>query len=235
MKLRRKPFLIICMAIFSACGLDDKNEATLSIFTEEFDFNVQQHEWIPGFADYPSDPEDSSLFELKSAYTDPLESKLTKRSVMLSGKNMNKDLFMYIKKKIGDLKPSTDYTLTFTVELASDLNAASATTGGSVFLKAGATHAEPMSVIVAGNYVMNIDKGNQDSPGADMITLGDLILTGASTNYSLITRSNTMANSRYVVRTNPKGELWLIIGTDATVGGTTKVFYTKVNVVFSAS
>jgi hypothetical protein len=235
MKLRRITFFVLCMAVFWSCSMDDKDEPTLSIFTEEFDFNEQQHEWMPGFSDYPADPEDSSLFELKSAYTEPIESKLTKRSVMLSGKNVNKDLFMYIKKKIENLKPDTDYTLTFTVELASDLNAVQTSQGGSLYLKAGATHAEPKSVIDQGQYVMNIDKGDQGTAGADMITLGDVFQSGTGTNYSLITRTNTMANSRYVARTNSNGELWLIVGTDATIGGTTKVFYTRVNVVFSAS
>ena len=44
-----------------------------------------------------------------------------------------------------------------------------------------------------------------------------------------------MANNRYVAKTNSDGELWLIVGTDATVEGTAKVFYTRITVVFSAS
>jgi hypothetical protein len=154
---------------------------------------------------------------------------------MLSGKNVNKDLFMYIKKKVDGLKPDTDYTLTFSVELASDLNAATPVAGGAVYLKAGATHSEPKSVIEVGQYVMNIDKGNQDSGGEHMVLLGDILAENASTAYSLITRNNTMSNSRYVAKTNSNGELWLIIGTDSSLEGTTKVFYTRVKVVFSAS
>lgn len=235
MKSRRIPLLWICFVVFSACNLEDKENPSLSIVSKDFDFNEEQHNWTAGFADFPANPQDSSLFELKSAYTEPSESKLTKRSVMLSGKNVNQDLFMYIKRKIDQLQPNTDYTLTFSVELASDLNSVSAATGGSVFLKAGATYSEPKSVIEGGKYVMNIDKGNMDSAGEDMITLGDIFLTGTGTSYALISRSNTMANSRYVARTNSNGELWLIIGTDATIGGTTKVFYTRIKVVLSAS
>ena len=227
--------VFIFLAIFSSCGLEENDEAALSIFTEDFDFNQGDHDWSPGFADYPAASEDSIAFELKYAYTEPIDSKLTKRSVMLSGKNLNRDLFMYIKRKIDNLRPNTDYTITFTVELASDLNSALPASGGAVYLKAGASHLEPKSVIEAGNYTMNIDKGNGDTEGEDMIVLGDLFTATNNTTYALITRNNTMANSRYVARTNSNGELWLIIGTDSSCEGTTKVFYTRINVVFSAS
>lgn len=235
MRLSKIGPLFILFAIFSSCGLEDDKDAALRIFTRDFDFNVSEHEWQAGFADYPADPADSTLFELKHAYTEPIESKLTKRSVMLSGKNVNRDLFMFLKKKIENLQPNTDYTMTFTVELASDLNETLPFSGGAVYLKAGASHAEPKSLIEDGNYVMNIDKGNGESAGEDMILLGDLFTASANTGYALITRNNAMANSRYVARTNSNGELWLIIGTDASSEGTTKVFYTRISVVFSAS
>jgi hypothetical protein len=93
---------------------------------------------------------------------------------MLSGYNLSKDLFMYVKKRITGLRPNTDYTITFQVELASDLNTASSGGSGSVSLKAGATQSEPKSVIEAGYYVMNIDKGNEASAGEDMMSLGIL-------------------------------------------------------------
>lgn len=225
--------LFAIVAIFSGCK--DKDDAALLIFTQDFDFNESDHSWQGGFADFPANPEDSSQFELKHAYTDPVDSKLTKRSVMLSGKNINRDLFMYLKKKIDNLQPNTDYTITFNVELASDLNEVSNLSGGAVYLKAGASDTEPKSVIEGGNYIMNIDKGNGGVSGEDMIILGDLFEGSNNTGYALINRNNTMANSRYVARTDVNGELWLIIGTDASSEGTTKVFYTRVKVVFSAS
>jgi len=240
MKLCSKAILVAFLAFFSACSLDEGDPAALLIFSEDFDFNEGEHAWLHGFADYPADPEDSTLFELRYAYTDELPdelpgSKLTKRSIMLSGKNLNKDLFMYLKKEIVGLKPDTDYTLTFKVELASDLSSTMAGDVGSVYLKAGATTAEPKSVIAGGYHVMNIDKGNQDASGLDMVSLGDIASPTPSTGYTLISRNNIMANSRYVARTNADGTLWLIIGTDSNLEGTTKVFFTRVSIVFSAS
>ena len=206
------------------------------IFTRDYDFSEGEQEWKHGFADYPAGPDDSALFELKYAYTDPpTESKLTKRSVMLSGNNLNQDLFMYLKRRITRLKPDTDYTITFKVELGSNLNFDPDNSTGSVYLKAGATPSEPKSVMASGNYVMNIDKGDQHTSGGNMISLGDVRTPASSAGYTLITRNNTMANSRYVIRTNSNGELWLIVGTDSSLEGTTSIFYSRITVVFSAS
>lgn len=233
MKLGRITLFIASMAAFSGCDLGDGGDSDLLIFTNDYDFDQGQQEWSAGFADYPSDPKDSSVFELKFAYRAPIESKLSKGSVMLSGNNMNQDLFMYIKRKVVGLQPNTDYTLTFNVELASE--SVLSVAGGSVFLKAGATHSEPKSVIEGGSYIMNIDKGDEGLSGEDMIILGDLFVDGIGTAYSLVTRSNTMANTRYIARTNSAGELWLIVGTDSSIAGTTKIFYTHIRVLFSAS
>lgn len=105
---------------------------------------------------------------------------LSKRSVMLSG-NINRDLFMYLKKKVDNLRPGTDYKLTFNVELATDLDEASGSSDGPVYLMAGASHREPKSLIENGNYVMNIDKGNAGTPGENMIVLADLLEGGGVT------------------------------------------------------
>lgn len=235
MKVCRKAFCLIFFAVLSSCGLDENDQPPLLIFSTDYDFSQGEQGWQHGFADFPADPGDSILFDLRYAYTDEVpESLLTKRSLMLSGKNLNKDLFMYLKKKVDQLKPDTDYTITFTVELASNLNS-SLSTGGSVYLKAGATHTEPKSVIEGGNYVLNIDKGNGGIAGEDVITLGDLATPASSVSYAVITRNNTMANSRYIAKTNSEGELWLIVGTDSNLEGSTTVFYTRINVVLSAS
>jgi hypothetical protein len=234
MKLCSKAHWLIFLALFTACSADQDDKSLLLIFSKDYDFNDSDHGWEAGFADYPAGP-DSALFELKYDYTDQVTSILTKRSVMLQGNNLNRDLFMYLKKKVDRLEPNRDYTITFTVELASNCSSLSAGTPGAVYLKAGATGIEPYSIIEGGNFVMNIDKGNQEATGQDVISLGDIVTADKNSGYMLLTRNNTMANSRFVARTNPDGELWLIIGTDSSLEGTTTLFYTRINVVFSAS
>jgi hypothetical protein len=235
MKLCKRVYGLIFLAVFVACDADDSDPNAFLISPMDFDFSQGVQGWEAGFADFPSNPEDSALFQLEYAYTDQVpESILTKKSFMLSGSNVNKDLFMYLKTKVSDLKPETEYTITFTIELASNLNTSLPATG-SVFLKAGATPIEPRSIIVDGNYVLNIDKGDDGIAGMDVIALGDIATPANATGYALITRNNTMANSRYVAKTDSNGDLWLIVGTDSNLEGSTKVFYTRINVVFSAS
>lgn len=228
------PLLLICLLLVCGCR-DEKEEPQLLLFTHDFDFNQGMHEWGGGFADFPADPVDSAQFELKYGYSEPVDSKLTKRSVMLSGKNVNRDLFMYLKKKIDGLQPHRDYTLTFNVELASDMNATVPSPGGAIYLKAGASGFEPETVSDGTNYVINIDKGNADFPGTDMISLGEISPTTSGTSYTLFTRNNSLVNSRYIARANAQGELWLVIGTDSSLEGRTSFYYTRINVVFSAS
>lgn len=236
MNLCRKVILGSILALLVSCDLKEDDQAPLLLFPANFDFSESDHGWSHGFAEYPAGP-DSTLFELKYEYTDqPSESILTKRSVMLSGNNVNRDLFMYLKRKITGLKPNTDYTITFTIDLASDFTSDFFSSSGSVYLKAGATPFEPKSLDDAGFYVMNIDKGNDASgSGQHMISLGDIAATAEAAGYTLMTRNNTMTNSRYVAKTNADGELWLIVGTDSNHEGPTTVFYSKINVVFSAS
>lgn len=235
MKSCRICLFVSCLSLFAGCTLDQNDEPQLLLLTREYDFSQGIHDWAAGFADFSADPADSTAFELKYGYAEPVESLVTKRSVMLSGNNVNQDLFMYLKRRIDGLEPNRYYTLTFAVDLASDLKGAVTSSGGAVYLKVGASGVEPRTVIDRGQYVMNIDKGNHGVAGGDMISLGDIISTATGATYSLVSRNNTMANSRYTARTNANGELWLIIGTDSNLGGIITLYYTRINVVISAS
>lgn len=230
--------LTLLLAFFPSlfgCTFREDSSGELVLFTTDFDFNEGAHDWTAGFADYPADPSDSSGYRLRFSYPEPAESLLWKRSLMLSGNNVNGDLFMYVKRKIEHLEPNKDYTITFNVELACSFNKALPAAGGALYLKAGASGVEPKSVIDDGKYVMNIDKGEQVEAGEDMVFLGNIFTRGNRAGYSLISRNNTMAMSRYVSRTNSHGELWVIVGIDATLEGTIKLYYTRINLIFSAS
>ena len=145
---------------------------------------------------------------------------------------------MFMKTKVSDLSPNTDYTLVFEVELASNAPKGAVGIGGapgeSVFLKAGAAAMEPKKVIEENQYTLNVDKGNQSAPGEIAIVLGDIAVSYDTQDYALINRHNT-GNTPFIARSNSKGEIWLIVGTDSGFEGTTTVYYTRVNVVFSAT
>lgn len=213
--------------------MEDDTDALL-IFSEKYDFSESDNGWLAGFSDYPAGPDDSTRYELKYAYTDQAAgSMLTKKSIMLSGNNLNRDLFMFVKKKVTGLGPNTDYTITFSVDLASTCSTLATATNGAVYLKAGAVSREPKKVIDGNYYVMNIDKGNEGTAGRDVISLGNIHTLGSNTGYALASRNNAVANSPYVATTNAEGELWIILGTDSNLEGTNSIFYKRVNIVFS--
>jgi hypothetical protein len=226
----RLSFFAILMAL-SGC-MSDADSPAISIFSQNFDFSVDQHGWQHGFSEYP--PKDSAAYELKYAYV--VEPTGT-NSIMLSGNNRSTNLFMYLKRKLDGLNPNTTYTLTFNVSLFSNAEAGfvgSSASTENVHLKVGATGIEPRSVIDRDQFVMNIDKGELGESGDDMIRIGN-VATPSGT-YSQITRTNaTTVDSHFQVKSNSRGEIWLIVGTDSGSTGITTLYYSKVFVTLSTT
>jgi hypothetical protein len=226
----------------SGCTLSP-NETGLNVFVFESDFNEGQDQWTAGFTDYPAGEWDSAAFELMFEYA-PLPAPLQHRKgMMLSGNNHSDDLFMFIKRKVSGLSPETVYALDFDVEFASNAPTGAIGAGGapgeSVYLKAGASSLEPKKVVDGGTCVLNIDKGNQSTGGEDLIVLGNIGVAPNVNDYTLIERSssqyNYQHNTPFMARTNSKGELWLIVGTDSGFEGTTTLYYTRISIVFSSN
>jgi hypothetical protein len=225
---------LLFIAVFCALAgcANDSDSLGISIFSQNFDFSQEQHGWQHGFAQYPAGPDDSVYYELKYAYqSEPGGSK----SIMLSGNNRSTELFMYLKRKLEGLSPNTVYTLTFNVSLFADAQQVSTVAAGeSVFLKVGATGIEPKSLIDRDRFIMNIDKGDLNESGDDMISIGDLS-TPAGT-YTQITRTNSSnTNSPFEVKSNSRGEIWLIVGTDSGASGKTTLYYSKIYLTLSSA
>jgi hypothetical protein len=234
MKVACRVFFIgfLTISLFS-CSLED-DKPGITIFSETFDFKEELYGFTGGFSDFPAG-KDSSRYELKFAYTQEPEGNF---AIMLSGNNHSDDLFMFLKKRLSGLKPSTDYTITYNVEFYSNAraNVSGIAPGESVYLKVGATDLEPKSVIDKGKFIMNIDKGNQDKDGADMVMIGNVSVPDDTDGYVKTYRSNASSiNKPLKVRTNNEGDLWLIVGTDSALAGVTTLFYTSINVVLSSS
>ncbi len=229
-------FLLI---VLSSCSFSDDNPS-ISVFTASFDFSKSQDGWEGDFADLPANHEDSAFYELKFAYTDLPSNLGAKKSIMMSGNNHSDDLFMFIKRKIAGLIPNTNYTLVFEIELASDAPGGSVGVGGSpgdsVYLKAGASSVEPAKVVQSNQYVLNLDKGNQSTSGSNVIVLGDIATPSGGHGFKLISRTNASYSAQpFIAQTNSAGEIWLLVGTDSAFEGTTTVYYTKMNIVFSTA
>jgi len=104
--------------------------------------------------------------------------------------------------------------------------------GESVYLKAGATLIEPKKELETGIHRMNIDKGNQEEEGADMMNIGHVGVSASTIQYTVIIRNNSSVNS-FVITTDASGEIWLVVGTDSGFEGTTTLYYTQIDVLFN--
>jgi hypothetical protein len=220
------------------CSLVPNHDEGFYVFNYSVDFNISADNWSGDFADYPAGEYDSIGFELETERTQlPSNLGANRKGLKVSGNNYNDDLFMFIKRKVSGLDPYTDYTIVFGVELASNAPTGTIDSEGpdDVFLKVGAVPMEPKKVIEGNHFRMNIDKGNQGQGGEDMMVIGNIAAGPNTSTYAMIERNNTANNAPRFVRTNSKGELWLIVGTDSSFKGLTTLYYTKVDVIFSRS
>lgn len=193
------------------------------------DFEADKNGWQAGFADYStaSNIESLEFDTAHSALPAPLDP--SSRGFKIGGKNVSDDLFMFLKKKVTGLTPNARYTVSYQLDIASSAPSNYVGVGGapgeSVYLKAGATPVEPMVVLQAGFYSMNIDKGNQSVGGADMKVIGN-VANGLNTpTYKIIQRSGTVTATA-----DASGNLWLIVGTDSGFEGVTLLYYDQITV-----
>jgi hypothetical protein len=239
MKMWKKILAITGFIAMGACA-DEMDDNAFFLYRYEADFSDSMDGWWGDFADYPVGINDSTEYELQIEYTDlPANLASGQKALMLSGNNHSDDLFMFIKKKITGLNPSTDYTLAISVEFASNAPKGSVGAGGSpgesVFLKVGGVAMEPKKVIDGDYYRMNIEKGNQAQSGEHMTVIGDISVSATTTEYTEILRDNSSMNTPLIVKSNSHGELWLVVGTDSGFEGVTTLYYTHINAILSRS
>lgn len=226
--ITRLLLFFLCIGLISC--KDDDDDPVRETFT--YNFAEGTEGWTADFSDYPADWDETRL-EFQFEHTDlPDEVNSNSQSLLISGRNISDDLFMFIKKRITGLKPDHSYRLKIQVELASQYPEESVGIGGSpgasVYLKAGASAIEPKTIVEDSDIRMNIDKGNQSQSGEDMLVLGSIGIPGEEFSYQLIQRDN-MQNPLQV-QSDAAGDLWVIIGTDSGFEGTTTIFYNSITV-----
>src|SRR5690606_5842154 len=129
--MRRSSAIFICCLILFGCLPDEQED--FHITSLSYDFNEGLHDWQADFTDYPVsiDYDQESDYQWLSEYTQVPAYLGSGSAVKLSCNNVNGEVFMFLKKKITGLKPSTSYNVVFEIELASN-----AITGRGVILKA---------------------------------------------------------------------------------------------------
>jgi hypothetical protein len=221
-------YLILVFASFISC--EKNTDKSLSV---TFNFYSDTQGWSGDFADYPAGQEE--FYELNAGWERlPAPLDTLKGAFRISGNNHSDDLFMFIRYKVSDLLPATDYRIILEAEFASDAPTNAVGIGGApgegVTLKVGAVPYQPDKILGDNDYyIMNIDKGNQSSSGEDMITVGHIGVSDTTTIYTLISRGNETAPLD--VTTNENGECWVIVGTDSGFEGTTTLYFNEIKLV----
>ena len=199
----------------------------------EFDFSFETGAdgWVVDFADLPEDY-DQLIYELDGGHR-ALPDGLDGAGVFVQGHNRSDDLFMYLKRRVDGLTPTASYTVSATVDLATNAALASVGIGGSpgssVFVKAGASTAEPEVAPDRIDHLrLNIDKGNQSRGGSQMAVLGTVGHPDIVGDEFRLKTLDSM-DSTVVVKADDSGSAWLIVGTDSGFEGLTRLYYDRVS------
>ena len=201
-----------------------------------FDFKSDAEGWTVGFADLPVDY-DQSIYELDHEHR-PLPDGLDGSGIYVQGHNRSDDLFMFLKRRVGGLRPNTVYAVSVSIDLATNVSVGLIGIGGSpgesVFVKAGASTVEPLAEEDSNGYLrMNIDKGNQSRGGESMVVLGNVAHPEVlDTEYRVKTLDNV--DMPLSVATDSEGRVWLIVGTDSGFEGLSKLYYPRISYTLSS-
>ena len=197
----------------------------------DFSFETDADGWVVDFADLPEDY-DQSIYELDGGHR-ALPDGLDGAGIYVQGHNRSDDLFMYLKRRVDGLTPAASYAVSATVDLATNAALASVGIGGSpgssVYVKAGASTAEPEAAPDStGHLRMNIDKGNQSRGGSQMAVLGTVGHPDIVGNEFRLKTLDSM-DGTVVVEADDSGGAWLIVGTDSGFEGLTRLYYDRIS------
>ena len=201
----------------------------------DYDFGSDAEGWTVGFADLPVDF-DQSIFELDHGHR-PLPDGLDGSGVFVQGHNRSDDLFMFLKRQVGGLRPNAAYAVSVSLDLATNVPTATFGIGGSpgesVFVKAGASTVEPVAEEGRNRYLrMNIYKGNQANGGEDMVVLGNAA-HGEVVNREYRIKTLDNVDLPLSVSTDGEGRVWLIVGTDSGFEGLSAFYYSRISYTLS--
>jgi len=203
--------------------------ASAAARTYSYDFSSSAQGWTAAFADYyeiNGDMElDSGVRRLPTG---------SGNGFYMQGHNRSDDLFMFLKRRLGPqdgIVAGRRYSVRSAVTLWSHEPAcigAGGSGGGSQYVKAGASTAEPtVSRDEAGRYRVRLDKANQANSGTESKVLGNAAngLECGDHTWTQVTRTSRTA---VTVQADNAGYLWLHFGTDSGYEGLNQLYYSAV-------
>ena len=192
--------------------------------------------WQAGFADYSPVNDIEPASGIRAL---PPELNVQGTGYFVQSHNRSDDVFMFLKKKLtraDGIRPNQRYELSFEIRVAS--NAGGTNCGGiggapgfSVYLKAGGSPVEPLSVLDSSDnhYRMNIDVGIQSQSGANASVMSTIENGSDDCRDEAPFLSLLRMHTHTVpVSSNEAGEIWLIVGTDSAFEGLTRLYYQSI-------
>jgi cyclophilin family peptidyl-prolyl cis-trans isomerase len=195
----------------------------------EFDFSSGDQGFVSGFADLPASY-DPALYNLVADHRNLPAELGGGEGLFISGVNRSDDLWMFWKKKLTGLQPNTEYQVVLDIEMASNVAPGLLGVGGApgedVYVKAGASQAEPLVAPDSlGWRRLTVDKGNQSTSGSAAAVLGNIAKENDdSDQYAILHRNNRSVQQS--ATTSADGSLWIFFGTDSGFESTTALYYT---------
>ena len=228
MRLYTLPLLAGGLMLLTSCDVDYGN-----VSEHYYDFRQGAQQWQAGFSDYPSDNAD--IYQLDSGLRN-LPAGFPGTGFYLAGMNRSDDLFMYIKRQITGLEPSTRYQLAVSVRFLTNAGAGCVGVGGapgeSVYLKFGFAEQQPQQA----DYYLNVDKGNQSQDGTHARVVGNVAaaeLDCDGQHFASKTISGGGATPLQFT-SNADGTIWVFIGTDSGFEGLSRLYYQQLELHISA-
>lgn len=225
--------LLTTLPLHQVRSADPEGSSVIEVVSE---FVKGPEGWSPGFSDFTLDVAELSLMAgLRSL---PRELGIEGRGYYMQGTNRSDDLFMYLTRKLtpqDGIVPSAQYAVEFEIQIASDAPAGAAGVGGapgeSVYLKAGASPNQPVTLIDEDGHVrINIDKGNQAESGQEASNAGNMANGRPANQPRQYVLLKCTSKHPHTVSADPRGNLWLIVGTDSGFEAQTAVYYSKITV-----
>jgi hypothetical protein len=219
--------MISSACLLAACGGDTLEEPIPQISSS---FGASADGWQGAHADYHAETAPTDVVWEPRALPAPLSGQ----AYYTGGTNRSDDLFIYNKKKFSGYAPSTSYLLSFEIEIASNQSSGCVGVGGapgeSVYVIAGAAPTEPKTVVVNGEYTLNLDRGNQAMPGAASQVLGNVANSVLNCGPQVYQTKLLKSTAPLAVTSNASGEIWVFFGIDSGFEAKSAVFYKSVKV-----
>lgn len=224
MKLNNVLFsgVVASAALLSACGGDTLDQPAPQILTS---FANGVDGWKGAYADFDVATEPTDVVWQVRALPVPLAGS----AYYTGGTNRSDDLFIYSKKKFSGYKPSTQYKMSFEIEIVTNQSSGCFGVGGapgeSVYLVAGAAPTEPQTVLSGGSYVVNLDRGNQATPGPASQVLGNVANSVPNCGPQVYQSKTVKSAAPLTVKSDASGSIWVFFGIDSGFEAKSTVYY----------